>query len=423
MKSLPSWGMSALVAAAVLLFSLVRARGPSPDQGRWAATSLPVAQVLGEGEVAGFERALEPRPFDFPADHGPHVSFRNEWWYLTGNLEDPSGTPFGFQFTVFRAGLDPRFARRLPPEGKASEERPDTPPPGEGPGEGGPGPASPWSASQIYLAHWTVTDGGRKRFYPHERFARGALGLAGAQGSPFRVWVEDWSLTAGGEEDLFPLTLQVREGGTALQLELTALKPPVLQGEGGLSRKGPEPGNASYYYSFSRLKASGVLVLDGDSIPVQGLAWMDREWSTSALSPGQVGWDWFALQLDHGFELMWYHLRRADGTPDPFSQGIWVDPQGAARTLAFGEVELQATDTWASPVDGRRYPARWRLSFPGEDLLLEVVPLIPDQELVLSFRYWEGAVRVSGRHRGRPVAGVGYVELVGYGEGQGRKAP
>ena len=269
------------------------------------------------------------------------------------------------------------------------------------------------------MGHFAVTDGEGGRLQAFERFARGAVGLAGARTRPFRVWVEDWSLEGPSAPDtaLFPLTLRAREGDVALSLTLTAAKPLVPQGEEGLSRKGPEPGNASYYYSFTRLEAVGDGSPGGEKVPVTGTAWMDREWSTSALSPGQVGWDWLALQLDTGHDLMVYQLRGGDGSADPLSKGSWVTPRGEVRPLAWDEVTLEVLGEWASPRDGAVYPGRWRLAVPGEGLDVEIVPLVADQELPLAFRYWEGAVWVSGMLRGREVGGVGYVELTGYAEG------
>ena len=204
-----------------------------------------------------------------------------------------------------------------------------------------------------------------------------------------------------------------------MDLSLRSAKPPVLQGEAGLSQKSGEAGNASYYSSCTRMEAQGSLRAGGPPVPVTGLVWMDREWGTSALGPGQVGWDWLALQLDDGHDLMVYRLRRADGTLDPHSSGTLVAPDGAARTLSAGEVAFDVLGEWRSPRDGTRYPARWRLRVPSEGLELEVRPLLADQELHLSVRYWEGAVEVTGSRAGHPVQGRGYVELTGYG-GSGR---
>jgi predicted secreted hydrolase len=184
-----------------------------------------------------------------------------------------------------------------------------------------------------------------------------------------------------------------------------------LQGDRGLSRKGPEPGNASLYYSFTRMPARGTVRMAGHTLEVSGEAWMDREWSTSALGEGVEGWDWFALQLDDGRELMVYLLRRRDGTIDPFSAGTLVAADGTARRLAAKDVQVETLTHWTSPHSGVRYPARWRLSVPSAELRLELEPRLADQELRVGTRYWEGAVGVAGSSGGR-----GYVELVGYGE-------
>jgi predicted secreted hydrolase len=270
------------------------------------------------------------------------------------------------------------------------------------------------------MAHLALTDVEGEGFHAFERFARGAHGLAGVTTSPFRGWLGDWVLSGPEEEreshELFPLTLRGREGEVGLSLTLDPVKPMVLQGDSGLSRKGPEPGNASFYYSFTRMEAAGELFLGPDTMSVQGLAWMDREWSTSVLSPGQVGWDWFALQLDDGSDLMYYQLRLEDGSPEPLSNGVLVEWEGDVLSLDPSAVKLQVLDGWDSPLDGVRYPARWLLSVPGEELTLTISPLLPNQELDLTFRYWEGAVVVSGRRGEREIEGRGYVELTGYSE-------
>jgi len=427
-----------IVVLAGLAYLLLRSAGGGD---RLPRASLSVADVLGGPADSGFARALEPRPFEFPADHGPHPDFRTEWWYLTGNLQDPGGRRYGFQLTLFRSALRARGAAggrgpspggEPPASGESPSLRPGDP--------GSPGaPGSAWSTDHVYMGHLAVTDSAGGRFHAFERFSRGAVGLSGASADPFRVWLEDWELTgprdgrmgAGGDlpESLrgspglgiFPLKLRAVEEGVGVDLSLTPAKPLVLQGEAGLSQKGPEDGNASFYYAFTRLAASGSLLLGGDTVPVRGSAWMDREWSTSALSPGQVGWDWFALQLEDGYDLMYYQLRWEDGSADPLSKGSLVDPEGRTVALASGDVRLDVLDRWSSPSDGTAYPSRWRLSVPSRGLSLEVTPLLPHQELELTFRYWEGAVRVTGTREGRALEGRGYVELTGYSDGAGSR--
>jgi predicted secreted hydrolase len=349
---------------------------------------LSVAESLRGTGPEGFARALTPRAFHFPADHGPHPEFRTEWWYYTGNLATTEGRRFGFQLTFFRNALTPH-----PPER-----------------------ASRWATNQVYLAHFTLTDVDSGRFRSFERLERGAVGLAGAQPLPFRVWLGDWSSTgpaAGGEATPIHLTAAAgTAGGTdaaAIDLVLQAGKPPVLEGDRGLSLKGAEPGQASYYYSLPRMPAAGTVRSGGTAFAVSGLAWMDREWSTSSLGPDQVGWDWFSLQLADGRELMLYRLRRKDGSADPASSGTLIAADGSSRRLTLADVTLETAVAWTSPRSGARYPARFRLRLPAFGLDLNVRPLLADQELDTSFRYWEGAVAVTGT-----VAGSGYVELTGY---------
>ena len=370
---------AALTSAAVLVSC---AEGDRTPQAR-----LSLAETLAGADTAGYARAIEPRAFDFPTDHGPHPGFRSEWWYVTGNLTAADGRDFGFQLTIFRSALAP--------EAPVAE--------------------SEWSTNQAYMAHFTVTDVAERDFHVHERFARGAAGLAGANAEPLRVWLEDWSIQAD-TAGTFALTLRADAESVALSLDLVPAKPLVLQGEEGFSRKGPERGTASFYYSFTRLLADGALTVGDETRTVSGTAWLDREWSTSALSPGLVGWDWFALQLSDGWDLMVYRLRESDGGAAPESEGVLVDPWGGKTTLVWNEdILVESTGSWTSPVDGAVYPSGWRIRVPGRGWELEVEPRIGNQELDVSFRYWEGAVSVRGTGEGaEPVSGRGYVELTGY---------
>lgn len=354
------------------------------DASRAPVASAPAAwqvdEVLG-GDGAGFARVTSGGPFVFPRDHGPHPDYRHEWWYLTGHLEDPGGRAYGFQLTLFRFGLSAR---------PAAVETP-----------------SAWRGTGLYMAHFTLTDIDGGEFHAFERFARPALGLAGARATPFAAWVGPWRLEGTGE-GMFPLRLDVAEGGLVLALTLEPEKPVVAQGDAGTSRKGPQPGNATRYYALPRLAARGQLRIDGAEHQVRGSAWLDREWGSSALGAGVRGWDWFGLQLDDGRDLMLYRLRRDDGTTDPFSAGSVIAADGSVTPLAATAFEIEPRGEWRAP-DGVAYPARWRLRVPGHDLDLEVRPLLADQELRLAVRYWEGAVSVTGS-----VTGRGYAELTGY---------
>ncbi len=350
----------------------------------WPRLSL--GDLLG-GDSDGFARVLEPRRFEFPRDHGPHHEFRTEWWYLTGNLDDDAGRHYGFQLTFFRFGLQPSVSRR----------------------------ESAWAARDIYMGHFALTDVGARQMTSFERIARDALGVAGASSEPFKVWIDDWRIESTGDA-LFPLSLYASQDGFSLALTLEQTKPVVFQGDRGMSQKSAEPGNASYYYSFTRLPVRGSLTLEnGTAQPVSGQAWMDREWGTSALADDQVGWDWFSIQLDDQTELMFYQLRRHDGSVDPNSAGTSVDAQGGAYTLAVRDVELVPIDYWTNP-QGISYPVRWRMQVPREALTLELDAYVLNQELDHSVRYWEGAMSVHGMRENQPVAGYGYLEMTGYGD-------
>lgn len=380
---------SSILAASAVLVVLVSTLAlqlgtdaPRPEDD----SRVTLDDVLGDA-APGFERATSKPRFVFPDDHGPHPRFRSEWWYYTGNLETVDGRHFGFQLTFFRFALSPREPER----------------------------SSAWATHQVYMAHFAVSDVAAGRFRSFERLSRGALDLAGAQGEPFKVWLDDWAAQSP-QAGLFPMRLRAAQDGFALDLSLRRGKPLVLQGDGGLSRKSGQPGNASYYYSFTRMPARGTLHLAGEKYAVSGSAWMDREWGTSALDPGQAGWDWFALQLSDQRELMYYRLRRRDGSADPFSAGTLVDASGVVKTLAAADVDLRELDHWTSPRTQARYPVRWQLRVPSEALDLEVAAYLPEQEVDHSVRYWEGAASVRGLASGHPVSGEAYVEMTGYAD-------
>jgi predicted secreted hydrolase len=376
----------------ILPAALIAAALAACDTRAPSGSTLDLSAVLG-GDAEGYARAIEPRTFVFPRDHGPHNEFRNEWWYFTGNLQAANGRRFGYELTIFRSALNP------PAEQRAAA-RP-----------------SRWAADQVYMGHFAVTDVDGKRFHFFERFARGAAGLAGARAEPFKVWVDDWRVEAV-DEPASRLRLVAAQGGAILDLELAPAKPVVPQGDRGLLRRSAEPGNASYYYSLTRIDTRGTITIDGERVEVAGSSWLDREWSTSALGEDQAGWDWFALQLDDGRDLMFYRLRDRDGGTDPYSRGVLVDPQGNASPVVRDDLGIEVLQTWESPRGGR-YPARWRLRSAKAAIDLEVTPLLDDQELDVSIRYWEGAVRVQGRSQGREVKGKGYVELTGYAKAGG----
>ena len=396
-RSIVAGALAVLALAALSLAAGCEREETASDDAAPGVTGIRYLAAEDDA-AAGYAQALEPRPFAFPADHASHPRFRTEWWYFTGNVVDARERHYGFELTIFRIALRPVAAAR----------------------------ESPLAASQIWMANLAVTDTSRELFQAAERLSRGAPGLAGvAAGSgrgaggaaggggsePIVVAIEDWSATIAGDE----VRLSASDDGFGIELALAGLDRIVRQGTDGLDPKGPEPGNASYYYSAPRLAVTGAIASGGAApVAVTGTAWMDREWSTSALSPDVEGWDWFALQLDDGRDLMFYRLRGRDGGTSPYSGGSIADAAGNVTRLAAGDVELQPTGWWTSERTGVRYPVEWSLAVPAERLELRIVPRLERQELDLTVRYWEGAVVVTGRADAEPAGGVGYLELAGY---------
>lgn len=377
-------------AAIALLMVVAGCRQTSPPPSGVGVEVAPPSvglRYLGGPVGAGFARVTEPRELSFPRDHGSHDEFRSEWWYFTGNLDGADGRHFGFELTFFRVALAPL---------------------------GGEPRASAWATKQVWMAHFAVTDVQGRRFMFAERFARGALGLAGATASPIRIWLQDWSVTGDADAQKAELALRAKDERFAVSLALEAVAPVAMHGERGFDAKGPEAGNASIYYSFPRLAARGSIEVDGTSTDVVGTAWMDREWSTSALSAGVLGWAWFGIQLSDGRALMLYRLRQADGAANRYSGGSLIERDGTVTRLSVDDVEWAPLAYWTSPRTHVTYPLAWKISIPSQGLALSVQPYIEDQEIDRSVRYWEGAVRVAGRAGEAQIDGQGYLELAGY---------
>jgi predicted secreted hydrolase len=357
------------------------------------STALPAAApdaLSDHRRPAGFRSAEPGYRYQFPRDHGTHDDFRTEWWYYTGHLAAENGRRFGYQVTFFRRGVEPDRAGANP---------------------------SRWTIRQLYLAHVALSDLDRKQFRYAEKVSRAGLGKAGAETGRLRTWIDRWSVEASASPHEHH-RLQAAAGEFSLDLTVTPEKPPVVHGEHGVSRKGGAPPQASHYYSFPRLATAGALTVDGERFTVQGTSWMDHEFGSGDLGDDLAGWDWFSVQLTNKTELMLYRLRRSDGTVAPVSSGTAILPDGRTRHLSATDIRVEVLDHWASRSSGGRYPSRWRVAVPALDLSLDLRPLLADQELATSrstqVTYWEGAVEVSGRLRGAPVSGQGYVELTGY---------
>ncbi|NNF97325.1 MAG: carotenoid 1,2-hydratase, partial [Halobacteria archaeon] len=295
------------MALFLLLGLLVGACNKAPTE-----TALDLSAALGGQAEQGFSRATEPRVFQFPQDHAAHPGFRTEWWYVTGNLTDESNNRYGYQVTLFRIALSP----------KPSVSN------------------SNWATNQVWMAHVALTDVSANSHWHEQRLARGAVGLAGQTDQPFRVWLEDWQII-GREQGAFPWKIDLQTKQFGLKLQLSPHKPVVLQGDNGLSQKSSQAGNASYYYSFTRLQTQGEIIKNSQHIKVNGWSWLDREWSTSALGADQAGWDWFSLQLFDQHDLMFYRLRKKNGEMDIHSAGKWVMPGGESQPLVANDVVMQ----------------------------------------------------------------------------------
>lgn len=369
-----------LFSSLLLAFSLAACAGEQTPSARLAA------QTYSLQPVEGFTVADGSRPLTFPADFGAHPDFRTEWWYYTGNLLTPQGRRFGFELTFFRVGL-------LPPSVSLPAD-------------------SAWYDHSLYFAHFAVSDIAADSFHAYERYARPGPGLAGAEASPYRVWLEDWQVM---ERAPGVYHLRAAQDGIRLDLQLTDELGVILHGAQGYSRKGRAPGNASYYYSQPRLRAEGSLTVRGAAYPVSGLAWKDHEFSTGVLDEGQIGWDWFSLQFEDGRALMLFQLREAEGGISPFSSGTFIFADGRTAPLQNSDFDLNVTGRWRSPRTGGEYPSGWQIRLRAPDCLLNIQPWMADQEVHFpAVTYWEGAVGFTGTCAGQAVRGNGYVELTGY---------
>ncbi len=307
----------------------------------------------------------------FPRDHGPHENFMTEWWYITCVLETDAGREFGVQFTVFRRALEPGM------------EREDS-----------------WRTGQVYMAHVALSDVSRKKHYDEERLSREHEMLAGASASPFQAFVENWSVSSASNA-FFPLALQVKAESFTVDLSLTGTKPIVLQGNGGHSIKSPE--HASYYYSIPRMATTGSLTVGNRSYEVEGISWMDREWSSGLLGRQYQGWYWFALSLSDGRDLILFSLRDRETGVDTHRVAQWIEADGSTDPIDRESWSAMPVRHW------RQWPVDWELSIG--DALLVVSAKFDNQEMNTQIPYWEGLVEVKD---GSASIGSGYMELTGY---------
>ena len=345
-----------------------------------------VAQFALPPGFAQFNTALPGYHYEFPRDFFNHADFQTEWWYYTGNLEASDGRKFGFELTFFRSGVTRD-----------------------------PSKTSTWEVRDLYFAHFAVSDLDGKTFFYTDRSNRAGPGLAGADESQQKVWNGNWSVVwTSGEERLAALA-----GGFSVDLSLRSQKPPIIHGENGVSQKSSGTGRASHYFSQTRLRASGSLEVASKKYEVTGLAWMDHEFFTHQLESNQAGWDWLSLQLGDNTELMLFHIRRKDGTIDPFSAGTFVDTQGRSHHLRAGDFQLTpAGETWSSPATHATYPIACDIRVPSLGIALKASTELPSQELANDSKlvpsYWEGAIELNGKRNFTSIRGRGYLEMTGY---------
>jgi predicted secreted hydrolase len=348
----------------------------------WLATSLLLLPVSSQQ----YRVSLPGYRYEFPRDHFSHPDFQTEWWYYTGNVRSSDGHRFGFELTFFRQAVDRDPAK-----------------------------TSAWDLRDLYLAHLALSDLDGRAFYHAERVNRAGPGIAGVSQNDSRIWNGNWRIDWNGSEQ----TLQAIDHRFALQFTLRSEKPLVIHGENGVSQKAEGAGRASHYISLTRLAAKGQITVAGRQFEVTGLAWMDHEFFTHPLEVDQTGWDWLSLQLDDHTELMLFHIRRKDGSIDPYSAATFVDQQGRSTHLRASDFTLRPlSDRWKSKATNANYPIHWQISIPKLGMEFEAQTPLPSQEFTggssLAPNYWEGSIRVNGHKGGNSLAGAGYLEMTGY---------
>jgi predicted secreted hydrolase len=333
-----------------------------------------------------YRNALPGYRYRFPQDHFNHPDFQTEWWYYTGNVKSEDGHRFGFELTFFRQGVD------------RNSKTPST-----------------WEVRDLYLAHLALSDLDGVKFLQAERTNRAGPGIAGVSDTDGRIWNGNWQIAWRSDGQM----LQAIDERFALHFTLESAKPPVVHGENGVSQKAEGTGHASHYISLTRLNTKGEIELGGRKFAVTGAAWMDHEFFTNQLEAGQVGWDWMSIQLQDNTELMLFHIRRKDGSIDPYSAGTYVDARGESTHLRRDDFTLEpAGATWMSPATRAVYPVRWKISVPKLGIAFEASTQLPSQELASAAgfvpAYWEGAEVFAGTKGRSLIGGVGYLEMTGY---------
>lgn len=332
-----------------------------------------------------FRLALPGYHYEFPRDHFNHPEYQTEWWYYTGNVHTADGRRFGFELTFFRQGID--------------RDRE---------------PRTVWDVRDIWMAHLALSDIDGHRFFHTQRLNRAGAGIAGADLAQQRVWNGNWQSQWKDNAQ----ELQAVAEGFSFDLTLISKKAPVIHGVDGISQKSEGAGHASHYISLTRIDTRGTITVGDQPFSVEGLSWMDHEFFTHQLDVSQIGWDWFSMQFDDGSELMLFRLRRKDGSRDRFSAGTYVDASGHSSHLTVNDFSLTPGETWVSPETGGKYPIAWTVRVSRLGFESRLTTPLPQQELSgkgdASPSYWEGAIDLAGTKNGKPLHGVGYLEMTGY---------
>ncbi|CAB5657204.1 Predicted secreted hydrolase [Delftia tsuruhatensis] len=350
---------------------------------------LGLAAAMGAAAAGMPALALPPRALAFARDHGSHPDLRTEWWYITGQAR-AAGQAWGFQVTFFRSRVDAAQSLR-----------------------------SAFAARQLLFAHAALCDVQAGRLHHDQRIARAGFGLAEAGEADTDVRLQDWSLARSDTDAGERYDTRIRGAGFALELRFETADPPLLQGLAGLSRKGPDPGQASYYYSRPQLRVGGSLELAGRRMEIEAArepgdnrAWLDHEWSQALMHPDAVGWDWIGMNLFDGRALTAFRLRRADGSA-LWAGGSLRGADGTVQVFAADVVQFTPLRQWRSPASGASYPVQWQVDTPAGRFTVHA--LVDAQELDSSAStgaiYWEGLCSLQSRHN--PV-GQGYLEMTGY---------
>ena len=312
-----------------------------------------------------FAKVDEDTKIVFPRDHGDHPKFRTEWWYITANVEDTKGNPFGIQWTLFRSALSP-------------EESNDG-----------------WESNQMWMGHSAVTTSTFHFF--SEKFARGGVGQAGVNISPFKAWIDDWSFTGDWKDG----SLKASGDFFSYDLTFSSRKPIVLHGRNGVSQKSFE-GTKSYYYSQPFFKIKGTVEINGKTHEVSGNAWADREWSSQIISDSQIGWNWLGLHLDDESKIMIFEVK-GDNTGSFFS-GTRIYPDGSSKALKAEDFTLRPINS--SDFGNKNVQLHWEIIVPSEKIAIIISPINPNAYMETSIPYWEGPVIFQGSH-----SGTGYLEI------------